>query len=266
MLAPGCATVRGSLSFAGDRANGGIWSNGLPHLATQTLSAHEVELSDAGQFAVKPALDREGFVHLTDQVSGPVWADRVWDRDVYLPRCVELVKNVTGAAHVIAQGSSMLRDTGDPKAMPAAAFVHLDKNREAAEKMIEDFDELDTRRRFPRVRIYNLWRAITPPPQDVPLAICDRRSLETSDLVEGLTIEESHPHGVPYLTSVYNAAQRWYYYPELGPGEALLFQQYDNNPTEPMGCLHGAFRHPVSREGMVPRASIESRFIAFFAS
>ena len=256
--------IRAALSFAATRTNDGIWSNGLPHLVTQSLRDHVVELRDAAKLTVPPSLQHEGFVRVIDPVKDPAWEDATWDLQTYLPQCALLVKRLTGAAQVLAQGGSMLRDTGDPTKIAAARFVHLDKSREAALPFIASLADEDTRRRFPRVKIYNVWRAITPPPQDVPLALCDRRTVDQSDSVVGRTIESSHPDGVAYLTSVHNPSQQWYYFPELDRNQALVFQQFDSDETVPMGCLHGAFRHPEPPAGAVPRASVESRFIAFF--
>jgi hypothetical protein len=87
-----------------------------------------------------------------------------------------------------------------------------------------------------------------------------------SDWVLGRTIEPDIqiPDGVPYLASVFNPDQVWYYIPDLSPDDAVIFQGYDSNPELPLGCLHGAFTQPIRPTGAVPRASIEMRLFALF--
>lgn len=255
--------VRASLNFAADRTNGGIWSNLMPERITQALEAHPVEVRDARLLASPPALDREGFTVCRDPLDSCHWDDRDWAISVYVPHCMKLVQQLTGAAHVASfYGGVLVRDTGNPQRAPAAEFVHLDQTRESAIPFLEMAVDAETQRKYPRVKIFNVWRAITPPPQDVPLALCDQRTLDEADWVVGRTVDPAFPDGVPYVTSVFSPNQSWYFISGLEQDEAVIFKGYDNDPAAPMGCLHGAFRHP--RLKGVPRASAEARIFALF--
>ena len=98
----------------------------------------------------------------------------------------------------------------------------------------------------------------------MPLALCDQRTVSESDWVVGKTISKKTPDPVPFVSSVGNGHQRWYYFSDMTPDEVLVFKQYDSDASQPMGCLHGAFKlHGVPAD-VVPRASVEARMMAFF--
>jgi len=259
-------TVRTSLNFAADRKNGGIWSNLNPGAITQVLKAHDVSIQDARYLPSPPTLKKEGFeVHFLP-LEEKNWTSADWIAKEYVPKTLELVKRLTGAPVVIPffRGAALIRDTGDATRAPAAQFVHIDQTRDSALPFLSMNADEETIRKYPRVQMYNVWRAITPPPQDVPLAICDQRTLDEKDWVIGKTVEPTFPEGVPYLGSVYNTQQSWYYFSDLTTDESVIFKGYDSDLTVPMGCLHGAFKHPNPDPSAVPRASIEVRFFALF--
>jgi hypothetical protein len=262
-IAESLAEVTAPLNFAADRSPDGIWSNLAPHLRTQALRAHDVVLRDARRLPDPPALDREGFILAHHPLLGPAWNDDTWVDEIYNPACADLVRRLTGAAYTVPfHRGVLLRDSGGGAAAPAADFVHLDNTQEAIEHFLERAAPADIRKRYTRVRVYNVWRAISPPPQDVPLALCDQRTVDRGDWVIGRTVEPDFPEGVPYVASMANAAHRWYFYPDLTLGEAVVFKGYDSDPGAPPGCLHGAFRHPAPGPTIVPRASAEMRVFA----
>jgi hypothetical protein len=260
--------IEANLNFAADRTNGGIWSNGTPSLTTQKLQAHKVIIHNARSLAQPPSLEREGFTFVRHPVSGNDWHNLDWINSTYIPETLAMVQQATGAAKTLTfpMRSTLIRDTGNSRLAPAAQFVHIDQTRELAELFRSYLIDAQMLAQYPRVKMFNVWRPTTPPPQDVPLAICDQNTLAPSDWVIGRTVEPDiqMPEGVPYLASVYNPEQVWYYIPDLTPDDAVIFQGYDSNPEQPLGCLHGAFTHPVPPAGAVPRASIEMRLFALF--
>jgi hypothetical protein len=256
--------VEAALNYAADRSDGGVWSNGAPHWITQKLVAHLVEIRDARKLASPPRLDAEGFELHRIPLADCDWADPAWVQANYAPKAVALVQALTGAPKVADfTRAALIRDTGDASRPPAAQFVHLDQTRDSADPFVAAAADEAERRKYPRVRIFNVWRALTPPPQDVPLALCDQRTVDPNDWVVGRTIEPKFPEGVPYLTSVFNPRNQWCYVPDLELDEVIVFKGYDSDPEQPMGCLHGAFRDPDVGQGAVPRSSIELRIFAF---
>lgn len=258
--------VSATLNFAGDRSNGGIWSNTRPETITQTLVGHEVHFSDARALAVAPTVGVEGFEIAISPLDGYHWDDPDWIANVYMPDAVELVRRVTGADFAAAIVNEVLiRDTGDVRRAPAAQFVHIDQDRGAAMLMLAVAAGGEaTVADYSRATIFNVWRSITPPPQDVPLALCDQRTGREADWVIGKTIEPEWPYPIPYVSTVYSEELNWYYYPDMSVDEALIFKNFDNGPGQPFGCLHGAFKLQAVADDAVPRASAETRIAAFF--
>ena len=254
------------LNFAGDRSNGGIWSNTRPETVTQTLVGHDVHFKDARNLAVPPTVQVEGFEIATAPLDSYHWDDADWIANIYMPSAVELVRRVTGADFVAPIINEVLiRDTGDVRRAPAAQFVHIDQDRGAAGLMLAaTAGGEETVARYSRATIFNVWRSITPPPQDVPLALCDQRTGKEADWVVGKTIEPEYPFPIPYVSSVYDEGLRWYYYSDMSVDEALVFKNFDNGPAQPLGCLHAAFQLEGVADDAVPRASAETRIAAFF--
>ena len=261
-LAEAATQVKATLNFAVDRSGGNVFSNYQPELRNQTLQAHAVELQDIRRMAVPPSLDREGFELHRLPVENPDWTDEAWLKDVYTPQALDLVRRLVGGDLVTTYPRNMLiRDTADERRAPAAGFVHLDRTHETCRGIV-GLDDPEIWGKFGRVRIFNVWRVLTPPPQDVPLALSDQRTVKKSDLVAGRSIEPNVPIKIEYLMSLYDPDTAWYYAPDMGLDEVLVFKGYDSDDDEPMGCLHGAFRHP-DVAGATPRASFEFRAYVF---
>lgn len=260
------ASVNSTLNFAADRKDGGVWSNTWRERITQELVSLSVDLQDARQLPQSPSLQQQGFEIHQMPLNGSNWEEDAWVKSEYLPRALELVAALTGAPHVAPfyHGGILIRDTGNPGRAAAAEFVHLDQTREAILPFVEMAADAAIRQCFPRYQVFNLWRSITPPPQDVPLALCDQRTVNEEDWVVGRTVEPNFPDGVPYLSSVCNPAQRWYYFSDVGLDEVIVFRGFDSDSVQPMGCLHGAFKAPDTANNAVPRASVELRIFAFY--
>ena len=64
-----------------------------------------------------------------------------------------------------------------------------------------------TAARVRRSAQYNVWRVLTPPPQDVPLAVCDARSLAPEDFIPADAIFDKDGAIAFYLRGVAAAAQ-----------------------------------------------------------
>ncbi|MCJ2178783.1 CmcJ/NvfI family oxidoreductase [Novosphingobium album (ex Hu et al. 2023)] len=254
------------INFAATREDGGIWSNLDKSLITQPLLAHPVALRDCTGLTQPPSLESEGFEAHRLTFERADWRNPEWVEAIGSPRTMAFIRERTGAVHIAPFHGHMalIRDTGDPAQPAAAEFVHLDHSRTSALPFIARCAPQDVRARYPHVRIYNVWRVLTPPPHDLPLAICDQRTIDSADWVEGRTVEPMMPEGVPYVTTVHNPAQRWNWFSGLTPEDALIFKAWDSAPSAPFGCLHGAFRNPLAPAGAVPRASAELRYIAFF--
>jgi hypothetical protein len=262
--------VRAPLNFAANRESGGVFSNFDPSLNSQSLEAHEVEVRDARRLPSPPKLDAEGFELHRLPFADANLLDPQWVEKVYSPDVGEYLQSLTGAAHVTPfRGHRvMIRDSGKlvPGRATAAAFVHIDQTRTSGKIQLERDSDPEIRKRYPRAKIFNVWRPLTAPPQDMPLAICDQRSLDEHDWVVGTAVEPGMTYTVENFSSVYNPGQRWHYFPDMTPDEMIVFKAFDNNPDAPIGCLHGAFRNPQAPADTIPRISAEARYLCFFES
>lgn len=275
MLTPRAgSSVKATLNFIADKSDGGRFSNYDENLADQNLQPALVEIRNARMLPTAPTLDHEGFTLVNAPVAAAEWSNASWRESVYLPFCVDLVSRLTGAkmACSIAGVYFRMEDRGERAragAFPLAGFVHLDGSPQGAESHIETLVDKATRKRYPNQTIYNVWRALTLPPQGTPLALCDRRTVARDDMAVGYMLpvpghaELRAEEEAPYLISVVSPDQRWYYFPDMTPDEALVFTSIDLIDRQHPGCLHTAFRHP-DLTAAAPRVSLEARVVAFF--
>jgi hypothetical protein len=259
-------SVKTKMNFTADRTDGGRFSNTKPELSRQNLESAEVEVFNARALAQQPTLANEGFALVKHSSGRADWSNKEWVHGAYVASCQQLIKDLTGAKDVVHLFVPVERRV-DYKAhdgtSPAAGFAHLDWPRDAyREQAVMACEAHGVKYR--NGIVYNVWKAITPPPQSVPLAVADRRTVAPSDLIPGLTYEVEVV--VPYLIMAYAAetAPKWYYYPDMTADESLVFIGGDLDPNRPLGCAHTAFEHPDPKMKGVPRGSIETRFVACF--
>ena len=122
---------------------------------------------------------------------------------------------------------------------------------------------------FPRYACYNLWRCITPPPQDIPLAFCAANTIDAGDAVEALAVLDSPelaPAVMRALSQAYkpNPRHRWYYFPDMTEDEIVVFKTYDSDRSRASAVAHSAFTAPRIPPGTIPRQSVEARVVALF--
>jgi hypothetical protein len=255
--------VKATVNFAADRNDGGSFSNTGRGETRQKLAPVLTEFNNARAMKQQPTLDKEGFTYAAHPRGRAEWSNPEWIQSQYIPSCVELVKKLTGAKTVLPLEMTVQRRTDYAEhegTSPTAGFVHLDLPRDAytqAATMAADGFGV----KFKKAAVYNIWKATTPPPQSRPLAVCDQRTVSDKDFVLGVTAEGDV--NVPYvILAPSEKPPVWYYVPDLGLDESLVFVGGDLDPTHPLGCAHTAFDHP-GNDGK-PRASIEVRVLACF--
>jgi hypothetical protein len=239
------------------------------------LETTAVEIHNARELAEPATLEKNGFTlvpHRT-RVGDFERADQV--AEVYRPEIEALLLRLTGAGRVIV-GNAVLRwsERAGPKDSfvnsDPARFVHVDYSRESfddfARMHLGDCPDADAwlRRRYVA---YNVWRVTTPPPQDVPLAVCDASTTTAADVTTGVAVvDAADAPEVRFGSSLYHAnpAHRWYWYPDMTPAEALVFKAFDADRDRLQGCPHSAFDNPDCPAGVTPRGSVEIRAYAFF--
>lgn len=120
---------------------------------------------------------------------------------------------------------------------------------------------------FGRWALFNMWRSISQPPQDFPLAVCDARTLQPEDVVPVIAVTEVRGFGaLEFETSGYlhNPRHRWCWFRDMAPDEVLVFKTHDSDPERAHRVAHTAFTNPTCPPGTPTRASVEIRALALF--
>jgi hypothetical protein len=243
---------------------------GVPKSNVQ-VEGRATTIHDLRPAASEFALDEVGFKFLTHRSAVKEFWDEDEIRRVYYPESIDLLKRVTGATEVRVFDHTLRRrvpgkddrSTGVPR--QPATLVHVDQTAAsgAARLRVAYPDEADALLRR-RVAIVNLWRPITSPVLDAPLAVCDARSVSPKDLVASELVYRDR-RGETY-NLVYNPGQRWFYAPEMRADEVLLLKCFDSRDDGAVSRFapHTAFTDPTAPLDAPPRESIELRTFLIF--
>lgn len=238
-----------------------------------TLDPRTVLITDARSLQTPPSLRVEGFELIRHQSAVSDFRDAEEVGAVHPAEIQALLMELTGADRVTVSGRGVLRfserspDLGTLDNSHPARFIHIDISDVTARQFCERSRPQDVDRPVRRCAHYNVWRTFSPPPQDVPLAVCDPRTVAHADLVEADAIFDIP--GAPEWSFEswllrYNPAHRWTYWSNMGPADALVFKTNDSDLSEPHFAPHSAFDDPSCPAGAAPRASIEMRGIAYW--
>ena len=225
-------------------------------------------------------LDREGFRLLSHHSAiadfEGIELDPVANAK-YMEELSALLSQEVGASQVMLLGGAKQRfsESATVKLAPLvnakpARYPHGDNTDISSMELIKMFVEtaagLDMGM-FPRYALYNLWRCVSPPPQDCPLAVCDAQSIAQTDEVPVTAVTMVHGIGeVRHDTTSYryNPDHRWYYYPDMTRDELIIFKTHDPDKGRAKRVAHTAFDDPNCPAGATPRASVEARILALF--
>jgi hypothetical protein len=260
---------------------------------TGTYSDHRVIVRDATPIRDHFELGVHGF-RIAAQPSAvadfhdKAEVDRLYEREVE-----RHVLDLTGADKCVARGwmirtSADLSEIAGAKAenyqhtggvQPPAGEAHVDLNTATANRMAA----ATYQKHFPdgpgykRFLVSSYWRTFSPPPQDVPLAICDGRTSFTGEEKSNtLFIVDEFPVGEALTAPVagedqmlaasifsHSPAMRWWYFSNMTRDDALLFKFHDSDHSVTWRCPHTAFRDPSFANANI-RESIEVRSVAFW--
>ena len=231
-----------------------------------------VEIEDARLRATPPSLDVDGFCLRPHRSAVRDFRDRGELERVHVEEIRQLLVEVTGADHVTVTGAGVLRfgerspESGALNNSRPARFVHIDVS-DATAAAFYARSRPGNGRGVRRSAQYNVWRVLTPPPQDVPLAVCDARSLASEDLIAADAVFDKD--GAILFTFEawlirHNPRQRWSYFSNMHPGETLIFKTNDTDPRAAHCVPHGAFNDSSCPSSAPPRASLERRCIAYW--
>jgi hypothetical protein len=233
------------------------------------LAPVEMDIIDARGSGTR--LDEAGFTLLPHQSSVADFTDRAAVEAVHRGEIVELVSGLCGADLVLVNSPGVLRfseksaKSGALDNSRPARFAHVDISDATAEAFAQR--AAPPGRRLARFVHFNVWRAISSPPQDVPLAVCDARSVAARDLMPADAIFDTP--GKPEwsfegLVLAHSPSHRWHWFSDMGREEALVFKTHDSDPSCAHCVPHVAFDDPNCSPDAPPRASLEMRAIALW--
>lgn len=219
-----------------------------------------------------PSLAREGLQLLDCPTKVSNFRDSAAVARVYPSEIRELVLALTAADAVVVTGPPILRfaershEAGTRDNSRAARLVHIDVSEKAAAEFATRAAPPDSRL-IRRTAQHNIWRTFSPPPQDVPLAVCDARTVSPADLVPADANFDQHGTIVRSFEALllrYNPAHRWLFFPDMVGDEVLVFKRHDTDLQQPHHVAHSAFSDARVPADAVPRASIEMRTVAYW--
>lgn len=274
--------VRATLSYFDPALARGRFDLVDPGQNRMSFESHEVTIHDIRSASESVSLDAHGFM-LASHTSQVAHTAEIADTNLtaqngrppinqsYYDEVLPLIREISGARDVIPQATG-LTVRFSPRSRKqswagAAGFIHLDVTSRSVARFLKFSLDAVGRPvdRWRRVVMYQTWRAVTEPPQDNLLTLCDRRSVPSSDVVfyDAIIGEKgSALESVEARSCRYGAGHRWWYASDMGPKDLLIFIGYDSAAPEAVQPFHTGFDVP-GQEGATPRGSLEARFFAF---
>jgi hypothetical protein len=237
------------------------------------LEPRVVRIEDARARSVAPSLGREGITLVAHRSAVSDFRNAQEVAELHPQEIERLILGISGADAVVVNGTGVLRfgeksaDSGRLNNSRPARFIHVDCSDATAAMFAERSRPQAQSRAVLRFAHYNIWRTFSGPPQDVPLAVCDARSVELEDLVPADAVFDvaGRPEwSFEGLVVRFNPGHRWLYFSGMTRNEVLVFKTNDSAPGEPSQVPHSAFDDPTCPPGVPPRASIEMRAIAYW--
>jgi len=230
-------------------------------------------IHDASSWRRPPTLEREGIALVPFKSAVKDFNDRDEVQRLYGGELAELIKSVTGASYGFGFGIAFPRysqrySEAPPGGRPAP-LAHVDVTPLTAPGIGRNRAytcEPETLKPGQRLVGYNVWRVLSEPPHDIPLAVCDQQTVDWDDLVAADGVYgkgESEWRSEAYLVR-HNPKHRWIYFSQMTPGEAMIFRSYESNEAGYPGAPHAAFMDQSCPENAPGRISVEARVYVIF--
>lgn len=281
MAAPGAASssggsvrlVEGVMNYTGEMSVRPRFYANDHSRDVLVLDPRRVQIEDARSSGSAPTLAREGIAIVPHSSCIGDFRDAAEVAARHPAEIEQLVLELSGADAVSVTGAGVLRfgerspDSGRLNNSRPARFIHIDTSNATASAFAERGRPKGNARPIRRFAHYNVWRTFSPPPQDVPLAVCDARTVEPRDLVPADAVFDvaGQPEwSFEGLVVRFNPRHRWLYFSGMSREEVIVFKTNDSSPAEPSQVPHSAFDDPSCPPGVPPRCSIEMRACAYW--
>ena len=237
---------------------------------TALFVRHPVDIHNARKDRPPLSLSQHGATLVKHRSSVRDFYDDSRLIEVYYPEAAAVIQAATGAGrvlvfdHNVRRGLSLpLRPDHYAQGRPVL-HAHTDFTEVSAVRRLREQLGVEAalllRRRVIQI---NMWRPITGPLRDAPLAICDASSIAPHQLAPVDLLYPERRGEIYYLR--YDPNQRWYYAPNMQPDEAWLLKNYDSATVGTARfAVHCAFDDPTPCSQVPARESIEIRAFAIF--
>jgi hypothetical protein len=256
--------------------------------AIESTTREEVTIFD-GRSAPLPGWQACGFERMRHTSALADWSDDGAIERVHYPEISAFAQALTGCDHVLVS-SHIKRDPEQAarhRDLGPIEFVHSDfaasygdvirdfyrgGSAEAARALSRAGIAASIVTSARRLAIVQFWRNIGPTRMDRPIAFCDARTVPASEL-RALPVHDYAGGGgffetLGVVAPGERSAHCWYAYPDLGPGEVVVFHTFDSELAargEAFWTPHSAFPDPAVLPGKPSRRSIELRATCVFA-
>lgn len=236
-----------------------------------------VPVYDCRPIAAQLTLDDAGFQLLTHRSAFHDYYDPARVVRDYYPEAAAFLKQATGAQEVFIFDHNVRNqarcDRGEVGVRPPVDGAHNDYTLSSGPRRIHEIlahnNALDLVGR--RAALINLWRPITGPVQDRPLAVCHARATTLDDFIPTeiqhfLEDNLQTPHLTGEIYSFQHSPHhRWFWVSDMQPEEVLLLKCFDTAADgRAIFTGHTGFKNPQCPADFKPRESIEVRTVAVF--
>ena len=261
--------VRAPIAYAGRRIGRPRYHANDASRDVLEVVATDMDIADAR--VLTAALDEAGFSLMQHRSAVADFGDRAAVDTIYRQEIVDLISGLSSADHVAVNGPGILRfseksvQSGALDNSRPARFAHVDVSDATAAAFAQR--AAPAGRTLVRYTHFNIWRAISLPPQDVPLAVCDARSVQGEELIAADAVFDTP--GKPEwsfegIVVAHRPTHRWHWFPDMHRDEALVFKTNDSDRRHAHCVPHVAFNNPLCAPDNAPRVSIEMRAIAMW--
>lgn len=261
------------------RINRRFWAPGKEY-NTGVYQSYPVTVRNAREAGHEFTLDTHGFTIAKHATRVTDWPSNYGPDSAYAAEVRAEVARLTGADFVIPMGG-MQRSSGltSQSIQPPAAEAHVDFTERCALRIAEALYRRDRPegKGYDRCVLFSLWRVLSPPPQDMPLALCDARSVRDEEGTHNTKVDvDVIPEGDALFAPIpgedkmaeatifhHSSAHQWWFYPDMALDEVILIKFYDSDHSRAWRAPHTAFRD-TSRPDARERHSMEFRGVAYF--
>ncbi len=260
------------------RINRRFWAPGEEY-NTGVYDFYPATIRNARLRETAPTLDEHGFC-LARHTSAVEDFTDAEELKGYPAEVEAVAKALTGCDFIHAMGGQLRSPVINAAGIqPPAAEAHVDFNTPTATKIAQAFyDKLRPEGPgFERFICFSLWRALSPAPQDWPLALCEGPSIGEEDSISNYKVDvDAIPTGADLFAPIageedmlaatifkYSPGHRWWYYPDMTREEVIFITFHDSDHSRAWRSPHTAF-HDATRPDAKVRKSYEFRAIAYF--